>query len=811
MKIRSLLKLCLAAVFAVCIGVSVLNVSINAKAANEVNVSISTINLEFGSEAHSILIATEGVQWNSYKNDQDASAWKDIADNTLINGRTITEMNDQIEGADKFKLEMQPAEVLGFSFVRVILPGTYMNCREVITVAIKEGWVYKEGTANYVAAPVTYVRNNAGTNMIKAEDFNAKEVTEITLSENPNNVNGFDSYRINVNIGHDVKGAKDIYNTMYDPSTFVSVKLNGKTIKEWNNYFIARDARFATPATYNSFPQNSVDEGHVPVFCKPIVVWATNTGFQISIFNEVITEWNSLTLEIDEYFSLNEERLIYHMAEPYFAEVYTSVDIAKGKWEVADHSNQSHKTKTYTVYAHDAGWNQPPLGGCLNEYDFVQYKDKGGQWQMKYLEVNGENLYDINVSSDAAFGSLQPNITSGGKYAPVLVMMGADKGYNNTSYIQFIIPDAYPKAGATTFENHKYITVKYGFWIITGGVKYYVGEDVKLGNSEEGWGLMPSASLVADAKNEIDGHRGSKVDENYFAVDVERMDKIVSDAKTAIDEATTVDVLNAVVVEAKAAIDAVNNKIDFIANSKSEVEAYKAGEFNTAEEALRVEAANTAKTAIDNASSKEDIEQALNTAKATIDALKTSFEYAREAIADKLTAANTELTGYKATGVFREEEQAQRDAVIATAIEELKAVCTEADVNAIVTAAKTAVDALKTDAQYDAEEELANAKTTALNKINTKNASVDFDSLSQEDSASIDSLYKKAQEDVEKATDKASVEKVASDFEAAVDQIVGATKADDTEKKGCKSSVDSLAVLGLFALVACGIVARKRR
>ena len=95
MKIRKLLKLCLAAVFAVCLGFSVLNVSINAKAANEVNVSISTINLEFGSEVHSILIATEGVQWNSYKNDQDASAWKDIADNTLINGRSVTEMNDE--------------------------------------------------------------------------------------------------------------------------------------------------------------------------------------------------------------------------------------------------------------------------------------------------------------------------------------------------------------------------------------------------------------------------------------------------------------------------------------------------------------------------------------------------------------------------------------------------------------------------------------------------------------------------------------------------------------------------------------------
>ena len=443
MKIRKLLKLCLAAVFAVCLGFSVLNVSINAKAANEVNVSISTINLEFGSEVHSILIATEGVQWNSYKNDQDASAWKDIADNTLINGRSVTEMNDEIEGADKFKLEMQPA--VGFSFVRVILPGTYMNCREIITVAVKEGWVYKEGTANYVAAPVTYVRNNDATTMLKAEDFTAKEVTQITIGENANNINTFDSYRININIGHDVKGARDLFNTMYDPSTFVSVKLNGKTIKAWNEYFIAKDEKFAQPSTYGTFPQNSNDASHIPVFCKPIVIWATNTGFQISIFNEIIEEWNSLTLEIDEYFSLNEERIVYHLAEPYFQQIYTGVDIAKGDWEVSDHSNESHLTKTYTFYAHDAGWSATPLGGCLNEYDFVQNRDKGGQWQMKYLELNGKNLYDLNVSSDAAFGSLQPNITSGGKYAPVLVLMGADKGYNNTSLFSFLFLTLIPR------------------------------------------------------------------------------------------------------------------------------------------------------------------------------------------------------------------------------------------------------------------------------------------------------------------------------------------------------------------------------
>ena len=322
---------------------------------------------------------------------------------------------------------------------------------------------------------------------------------------------------------------------------------------------------------------------------------------------------------------------------------------------------------------------------------------------------------------------------------------------------------------------------------------------------------MPSATVVAEKKVEVEAYRNAKVDADYFAVDVETMNTLVADAKTAIENATTVAMINAIVAEAKSALDGVNNKIEFTANSKTEIEGYKVGKFNAAEEASRLEAVNTAKTAIDNASSKEDIEQALNTAKATIDALKTSFEYAREAIVDVLTAANTELSGYKATGVFRDEEQAQRDEIIATAIEALEVVTTESEVTAIVTEAKTAVDALKTDAQYDVEEEIAGAITDALNKINTKNASIDFDILTATEEETIDNLYKKAREDAAKATDKSSADKVASDFEAAVDQIVGATKADDTEKKGCKSSVDSLAVLGLFALVACGIVARKRK
>ncbi len=75
----------------------------------------------------------------------------------------------------------------------------------------------------------------------------------------------------------------------------------------------------------------------------------------------------------------------------------------------------------------------------------------------------------------------------------------------------------------------------------------------------------------------------------------------------------------------------------------------------------------------------------------------------------------TALEGYKA-GLFRENEENQRLALIETAKAEILTAATEADVDTAVNNAKAAIDALKTAAQW-ADEELAAVKAAAYAEI----------------------------------------------------------------------------------------------
>lgn len=145
---------------------------------------------------------------------------------------------------------------------------------------------------------------------------------------------------------------------------------------------------------------------------------------------------------------------------------------------------QAVGTETYIIYTDDTHWTKAPLGGCLNEYDF---QDEGaGQEQMKYIYFNGTSLYDINKNDNGSYGSAQGNIASGGRYAPILVLMGLDSN-SNKSYIQLHVPTGYPNVDATADDNHKTIEIKAGFTVVENDVTYTVTQDVKWYNVNGTW------------------------------------------------------------------------------------------------------------------------------------------------------------------------------------------------------------------------------------------------------------------------------------------------------------------------------------
>lgn len=76
-----------------------------------------------------------------------------------------------------------------------------------------------------------------------------------------------------------------------------------------------------------------------------------------------------------------------------------------------------------------------------------------------------------------------------------------------------------------------------------------------------------------------------------------------------------------------------------------------------------------------------------------------------------------QVENYKAEdGYFRADEAAQRAQIVATAIAAIESATTDVDIESAVTAAKEAIDALKTAAQY-ADEELATVKASGRDEI----------------------------------------------------------------------------------------------
>ena len=97
-------------------------------------------------------------------------------------------------------------------------------------------------------------------------------------------------------------------------------------------------------------------------------------------------------------------------------------------------------------------------------------------------------------------------------------------------------------------------------------------------------------------------------------------------------------------------------------NIKSELEAYKdANLYRDAEKELLAAAISNGKTAIDNATSTEEANAALASAKAAIDEIKTAAKYEEEEAAQALlnakTIAKSQLESYKAADLYRDAEK----------------------------------------------------------------------------------------------------------------------------------------------------------
>lgn len=432
----------------------------------------------------SIRFDTSGLQWETYHNWVSATDWASIADYTTVNGRTVTEINNATTNEQKITLMMQPAG--SFSFLRLYIPEGIMATSDVKSMGIMDGWSFNNGTNNYTSSAVTFFRT--GDTMLEESTYAASKTTidssSITIADatltNPTNAGwGVDSYYVDIDLGMQVTGE---YDAMYSGGKYArqAIYINGKSIEEWNTQKIAEDSRFADPSSYTRFPQNSTTDGHPEYFAKPVGLWCTDTGFRVSIYQELVADCETVTVTVGEgcYFSSK-----FMVVENVSKTVLTQsvVDITD-KLTFMDNSHNAPAswgaTNYYYIHTNnEACWTKAPWGGCLNEYDPAAAG--GGQIQMKYVTFNGSTLWDINKGDDGTYESTQDNIASGSIYAPILAMLTAEVG----SSIRLTVPTAFTNGK----DGHEEIVIKKGFNVAENGVSYYVTNDVVFTNTDSGW------------------------------------------------------------------------------------------------------------------------------------------------------------------------------------------------------------------------------------------------------------------------------------------------------------------------------------
>ncbi len=486
--------------FALVLGVTI-SASPKTAKASDVSVTFSSATFDGEGDFHAtygkpIRLNTTGLQWETTHNWVSAEDWKSIADYTTVNGRTVTEINKANPNTQPITLMMQPAGT--FSFLRLFIPEGIMDINNVYSVGILSGWSFNNGVNTYTVSPTSFMR--LGGSLVKTESYvgetklTASNVTisDATVVHRSRPERGADSYVFDVDFGFNICAE---YDAMYNAGNLVrnTIYINGKSINEWNSQKIAEKPALGQPSSYTFFPQNSTETGHPEWFAKPVGVWGTSTGFKITVFQELLSSCETITVTVGQGCTYAGKFML--------TETVTKTVLTQKVVNITDKltflDNSIHNpaswgpTKLYFIHTnYESCWTKSPLGGCLNEYDPHEFPgNEGGQVQMKYIYFNGSSLWDINRNDNGSYGSTQDNIRNGGNYAPITVTMSTEF----SSSLKLHVPTAFTN-GKTA---HEEIVIKQGFSIYENGVSYYLSNDVVFTNNNGTWTKTIGATEIA--------------------------------------------------------------------------------------------------------------------------------------------------------------------------------------------------------------------------------------------------------------------------------------------------------------------------
>ena len=214
-----------------------------------------------------------------------------------------------------------------------------------------------------------------------------------------------------------------------------------------------------------------------------------------------------------------------------------------------------------------------------------------------------------------------------------------------------------------------------------------------------------------DAKAALDAYMDNFTESDYYASEWESFADIIARGKARIDSAVSEEEINAIVEATKAEMDDVVTKEEsdasfdtLRANAITTVATYKNESDYKPEQWAVIQAIIENATAEINAStSVTAMNNAVATAKAEMDAVKTAAQIAAEEAA--VATAKSEVQNYKSESDYKAEQWTAIQAIVASATAAIdNAIGNQTEIDSIVATAKAEMDAVKTSAQIDAEE-----------------------------------------------------------------------------------------------------------
>ena len=374
--------------------------------------------------------------------------------------------------------------------------------------------------------------------------------------------------------------------------------------------------------------------------------------------------------------------------------------------------------------------------------DWARPDDGNGGWTADFLSKNGVGvMFGENKISTVRFpGEMFIELGSAPAEGDVLTVGGTF--YNTGCAVQYVIPESV-------------FIYKNGTW-------------------NNALDLEKTETLAA-----LDNYLATFVEVDYYPAEWALLQTIVTDAKEAINEASSSAAVETLLNEAKAAMDEVATKAEMDANfvqwkdeAKAELETYKdATLYREAEQAIIASTVAKAKTDIDASTNWAEFNAVVVAAKAAMDALWTDAQWT--AAEDVVAAAKDELAAYKTQSDYKEAQWSAIQSILAEANAEIDmAIGDAAAIADIVANAKAQMDAVKTGAQIEAEEMAVLTAKAELEEYKTQSE------YNEAEWNEIESILAGAYERLDEAIgDDEAIASIVAEAKTAMDKVLKAEAA----------------------------------